>query len=529
LLLYNSHLLWTCRILELVAINATSESTTLGTARTATTTTTVDDAVDTEDQDDPLLLLRSKDPWHYVRLLFGLTVVGLCLDLILTYYILSLLRRANHAISSPITSTTSYMGGTIDNDDHDEQVQRIIYIGDDDGGNIHASLSSSSSLHLPQERLVTRRPISSVTLLTSSLLWIVASVFPTIPLDILPGLSRTSMGSTLLWILGPTMSHVLCLVLLGTLSWSAHPLTSILCGSAAGWLYLHGVLSFVLEDPYWNLGLVLVVVILCLISLKAHESPHVPCIDSVALNHHGRVVRLDAQGRRIMVNHRHYRRENRNPLLEGVDDHDHDHHDLDLDIDASYSSATTSESDDSSESSSSGGGSSSSGSDDHRHDPLIAASNSEEEDGDDVEAMAQSFFLSRRRRSGGGSGGGGRRRAPVAGSGLGGGGGTIAMSDLRRPWTQSSSLQQQPLPLLPSTLHPWQLQPPQQQFLSGGGAAAAYATAEDDVLRDDDNNSHGEEYQPLMVPAATTTVMGDGATHMRSRRTGAGPAPPSFL
>ena len=400
LLLYNFHLLWTCRSLEVayshnqyIPRHRQSHKNKFSLLIDDDLQQTMEEINNMEEESaiTKIMHMRSAgDGWHYARLVFGLTVIGVILDLILSYYLLTLLRHANHAVSSPIQD------GNGDNNDG-SALTSPISIGEPSHsyrqGRRNSSSDSSNAL-IPREQLVTRRPMGSITLTTSSLIWVFQDVFPDATIPVLPNMFFFLPGSlsgmddydgpnrfhVYVWSLFPPyIPYLMCLLLLARLSWTTHPVTSILCGSGAGFLYTHGVLSFLIDEPYWNFGLLLAVIVMCTISCKVHNAGGVasrllPCIESVACNRKGHILALDANGRRI---------EDEVYGNEGGyfgDDDD----------DSSSTSSATSSSEDNLDNDPDG----------ISDNNGIRASDDDDDDDDDVEALARHFFRGRRHRRG---------------------------------------------------------------------------------------------------------------------------------
>ena len=209
LLIYNSHLLWSCRALE--ALCPTS--------------------------------------WFYARLLVGLTIVALLCEL---------------RITDNLLLTTRAVAG-----------MRIGFSG------VTAPLQGGE-----QRRMLLHRTMGTPTMLTAALLLVYNFCFPYVAIPILPFLPVSRRVHV-------TLSYFTCFILLMALSWKSHPVTSVMCGTFSGFMWLIGLTSF-LGDFYWGAVMVAWLTVGCLLSLRGTPqlAGWVPCIDYVAWDARGR-IRVD--------------------------------------------------------------------------------------------------------------------------------------------------------------------------------------------------------------------------------------------
>ena len=225
LLFYNVHILWSCRALE----------------------------------------AHVGGGWAYLRLLVNATTLVVCADLCLTYGILQILETHQYGSSEPITI-------------HD--ADSISSRRSPRRRHVNSTLMLVQQHH---ERILTGRPLGSLTSTTAFLLLFYRFAFPHVPLQIVPLLPPV------LFLREPTLSYAFCVNLLLMLSFDAHPISGVLCGSAVGYLWGSGLLSF-LGQLYWGTGFSLTVMLAMGVSLRASDSfsSWVPCIEYVAWDSSGR-------------------------------------------------------------------------------------------------------------------------------------------------------------------------------------------------------------------------------------------------
>ena len=245
LLLYNSHILWTCRALE----GETSSSL------------------------------------SYARFLWALISVALALDLILTFTVLNTLRDMHYATSSPFL-----LGAQITSSATRSSIPRQL--------EHHLTNRSIGSITMLTSALlvVFRHQFPHVPI-------------QVLPFGLQGSGDDTIVESNavgewhhdsqhyhhqMMWMfwLVPWVSYCLCIIILFLLlsSHSINPLASIGFGTASGILWTNQLTSF-LQQPYWSNGLIMGYGILCLLSLKATGSKLLPCIEYVGWDVRGRLRR----------------------------------------------------------------------------------------------------------------------------------------------------------------------------------------------------------------------------------------------
>jgi hypothetical protein len=221
---YNSHLLWSCRALE--------------------------PSFDTS--------------WSYARVLLGLALIGVLLEL-----------RVTHNLLRNISS---------------------IYIA------YQAADPTTARSILQTQQTLLNQGMGTLTVLTSGVLVLFHSTFPHIPIQLFP-----CMNSTVRWWWNPFMSFWCGLCVLTTLSWKFHPVRSVLYGTLSGCLWSSGLLSF-LGESYWGNSMIIFVTLLCLLSMKADTSDSrwvdwLPCIGYVGWDHRG-TIRLEMSTTLSIANRR---------------------------------------------------------------------------------------------------------------------------------------------------------------------------------------------------------------------------------
>lgn len=151
-------------------------------------------------------------------------------------------------------------------------------------------VDSASRNVVSTRRAILNRSIVTPTMLTSALLVLYRGEFPFVAIKILPFVP-TFRG------VDPALSFFSCIVLLVTLSWKSHPVTSVVCGTLSGLLWTAGFTSF-LANVYWSSCLLFVLTIMCALSMRS-SSPHrlaayVTCVDYVAWDQRG-VIRQEEE------------------------------------------------------------------------------------------------------------------------------------------------------------------------------------------------------------------------------------------
>ena len=238
LLFYNAHILWSCRALEGDIISSNHRS-------------------------------DGDYSYSYARLLWGLALVAFSLDLLFTFYVLSMIRNMNHATSSPFLL----------------------------GASLTSTSTSSTSTSRPAiqqfERILTHRTIGSLTIVTSALLVVFRDTFPYVPLQVFPFLELHDTNLVLPLVVFhdvlPPLTYFLCLCILVALSYPVHPIASVAYGTISGMLWASDLTSFFIQ-PYWSNGSIAFYLILCILSLKASGNPFIPCVEHVSWDSRGRMI-----------------------------------------------------------------------------------------------------------------------------------------------------------------------------------------------------------------------------------------------
>lgn len=208
LLLYNSHILWSCRALEPV----------------------------------------SPSSFHYARMLLGLTVVALAIELRIDSYMM----HKTHGMAE---------------------------IGFE-----HMSAAMHTRRH------ILNRTKGSITVLSAALLLLYHTVLPHVSLPIIPFLPFS-------FYFPPSLAYTICWGFLLVLSWNAHPIASVCFGSFSGLLWVFGLTKF-LGDFYWGSCLLLWIVLASALSCRGSDLSlpgWVPCIDYVAWDRQGRILTRDGE------------------------------------------------------------------------------------------------------------------------------------------------------------------------------------------------------------------------------------------
>jgi uncharacterized membrane protein (UPF0136 family) len=250
LLLYNSHLLWSCRALEgWYNYQQFHNNTDEGVGR----------------------------PFQYARVLLALTTIALLVELRFSYILLQVCKR----LGGPDTMTSVMI-----------QFQE-------------PTMAPTTSHNRMQQKII-KRPIGTLTGLTCALTAVFHYHFEYIPIQVLPFVDNRLL---LLGFSVPvTLSLLLVFGVLGYLSYPSRTLAPIVCGLASGVLWSLGVTTF-LQDAYWGISWALFMVVLCALSLRASDNPTrepiimdthhqnhrtwIPCVDFVSWNRRGERVRED--------------------------------------------------------------------------------------------------------------------------------------------------------------------------------------------------------------------------------------------
>jgi hypothetical protein len=189
-------------------------------------------------------------PYYYARFLVALTIVACLCELRITDNLLQ--------------TTRAVMMG--------------MRIGLGGGGGISAPTQADA-----QRRTLLHRTMGTPTMLTSALLLVNYFCFPYVAIPILPFLPVSRRVHV-------SLSYFTCFTLLLALSWKSHPVTSVMCGTFSGFLWVSGITSF-FGDVYWGTVMIVWLVFACLLSLRGTPqlAAWVPCIDYVAWDARGRI------------------------------------------------------------------------------------------------------------------------------------------------------------------------------------------------------------------------------------------------
>lgn len=185
-------------------------------------------------------------PYYYARFLVALTVVAFSCELRITYNLLQTTRA--------VMEMRIGLGG------------------------ISAPMQGDT-----QRRTLLHRTMGTPTVLTAALLLVYNFCFPYVAIPILPFLPVSRRVHV-------SLSYFACFTLLLALSWKSHPITSVMCGTFSGFLWVTGISSF-LGEVYWGTVMIVWLAFACLLSLRGTPqlAALVPCIDYVAWNAQGRI------------------------------------------------------------------------------------------------------------------------------------------------------------------------------------------------------------------------------------------------
>lgn len=250
LLLYNSHIIWSCRSLEALYV--------------------LNQGKDTDDWQQ--LLNSNIQPQQYGRVLFALTGTALLLEFRLSFSLLKISRKLEGG--SPITASLPIQaGGNSERNTNNNQMQQKI-------------------LH---------RPVGSLTALSCALVCVFQHHFEFVPLQVIPFVDNRYLlfGFSI----PAPLTSLICWILLGWLSYETTPIAPVLSGLASGSLWAIGLTSF-LQDQYWGNSVVAAFALLCCLSIRASnntnhdpsdntpratsQSTYIPCIDYVSPSYAGR-------------------------------------------------------------------------------------------------------------------------------------------------------------------------------------------------------------------------------------------------
>jgi len=261
LLLYNAHLLWSCRALE----------------RHYSTTATVasnnnnSDGIDSND--------IHSNPLQYLRVVVSVGVWGTLLEIGLSRYFLRALSPSatpdppNDAAAASNSSTT------------------LLSVEPEESATYDSPLMKSF-----RKKIRHRTMGVSLSMLSTAVLMIYRFQFPHVGTPILPWLPLNRY-----WLhLNPILSHLAVLFLLHHISVAATGDTATVwvalgCGNFVGMLWGSGWLDFC-GEAYWGNGVLLLAVALTVLSLKARSpyATYLLWIDHVGWNERGHVLLYDS-------------------------------------------------------------------------------------------------------------------------------------------------------------------------------------------------------------------------------------------
>jgi hypothetical protein len=263
LLWYNAHLLWSCRALER-HYQATS-----GTAASLSSS------------------------WSYARVLVSVAVAATLLECALSRCLVDWILAHASSMTIITTATTApdfAMSTTLGNNHTDDELPTRI------------RLDPTLARRLCES--IYRSPLGapSLTSVSAALLMMFRYHFPHVAVSLVPGLSR--------WLLGPHLAHGVALLVLHRVSLirSPHnepplpaatwvpPTKAIVVGSLVGMAWGTQWLDFG-SCAYWGNGVLIMVILLTVISLKAHQPEALYCawLDSVGFNTAGQMLVYDTQ------------------------------------------------------------------------------------------------------------------------------------------------------------------------------------------------------------------------------------------
>ena len=240
LMLYNSHIVWSSRALE-VFYNF-SEFYQQQDGDSATVESKV---------------ICSAHPLQYLRVLIALTTIALLIEFRFSYALLKISKKL----------MTTNMNGA--DEDHD----------------------GTNYTHI--QRKILKRPVGTLTSLSAALVVIFREQFEYVPLQVIPFVDNQWLLLGLFSI-PASLTTILCLCILMGL----HPGTPVICGFVSGSLWSIGLTTFA-KEAYWGNSFIAVFLVLSCISIRAstiHDrqwtdwtssSTWIPCVDFVAWNYRG--------------------------------------------------------------------------------------------------------------------------------------------------------------------------------------------------------------------------------------------------
>ena len=253
LLLYNAHILWSCRALEPSLEN--EHFGTFGSDSTAD--------IDNNNNNDNNDMGNSDTdglPVYYMYCLLSWAVLPILMEIRWSHNMLTVIRQ--HSQSLNVMSFQSIQPDFLD-----------------------------SSSQLPNtRRILLHRSMGSCTGLCATVLWVYHSQFAYTSMEPLPFVPYLST------LLSPFLSYTLSVLVLTALSWRIHAVTPVLCGTLAGMLWSVGLTRF-LATLYWGRLLLLWTMGFCLISMTYRCT--IPCIDYVSWDARGRMKRQQDTGRSV--------------------------------------------------------------------------------------------------------------------------------------------------------------------------------------------------------------------------------------
>ena len=255
LMLYNSHILWSCRALE-VHYNTVSSSEYYKnmyyyTGASQPSHPSENNNSNNNKQDQATGPIIRVHPLQYLRVLFSLTFMALVLELRVSSLLLKIAARGSLSSSGSDTDLTiRFTDNTTGNSNRQRGRQ---------------SSESGSTTDRIQHRLL-YRSIGTLTSLSCALLIVFQHRFEYVPLQVFPFLDNRWLlvGLSLPAFITP----FLCLFILAILSMPSHPVTSVCYGLFSGILWSFGLISF-LEEPYWGNSLILAIILVSCASIKA--------------------------------------------------------------------------------------------------------------------------------------------------------------------------------------------------------------------------------------------------------------------
>jgi len=278
-MLFNSHIIWSCRSLEafynfnLSHRRQLFESQHFEHVGSANRNRNV--PLHDQEGDEDALIVNSL---QYVRVIFALAAIALTLEL-----------RFSHSL----LKVSKLLQGGSDSSGLSISVDMNNALAMEEGGR-------STTYHSRIQHKILHRPIGTLTALTSSLVYVFRHSFEYVPLQVLPFVDNRWL--LLGFSLPPAITSTLCWCILAYLSYPSHPVTPVMCGLLSGLCWT--LFTSFLAEPYWGNSVIGCVLLMCCMSIRANgysaregnegnmSAPTwIPCIDFVSWNRRGERIR----------------------------------------------------------------------------------------------------------------------------------------------------------------------------------------------------------------------------------------------